>query len=59
MTLPTTIIIISWNCQGLGNQRAVDVLTNLVRSKAPTILFLMETKRAIAEMRKICDDLNF
>lgn len=37
----------------------MDVLTNLVRSKAPTVLFLMETKWSIAEMRKICDDLNF
>lgn len=37
----------------------MDVLTNLVRSKALTVLFLMETKRSIAEMRKICGDLNF
>jgi len=37
----------------------VDVLTNLVRSKGPTILFLMETKRSISKMRKLCYDLNF
>ena len=53
------MIIINWNCQGLGNQRAVEVLTKLVRSKGPTILFLMETKRTIAEMRNLCHDLNF
>ena len=53
------MIIISWNCRGLGNQRVVDVLTVLVRKKGPTILFLMETKWSIAEMRKLCFDLNF
>ena len=45
--------ILSWNCRGLGNQRAVDVLSHLVREKAPKILFLMETKRSVAEMRLI------
>ncbi|KAL4650210.1 hypothetical protein ACB092_01G070400 [Castanea dentata] len=53
------MIIISWNCRELGNQRAVDVLTNLVRSKGPNVLFLMETKWSISEMRKLCYDLNF
>ncbi|KAL0010592.1 hypothetical protein SO802_005700 [Lithocarpus litseifolius] len=31
----------------------------MVRSKVPTVLFLMETKRSISEMRKFCYDLNF
>ena len=31
------MIILSWNCRGLGNQRAVEVLTELVRSKGPTV----------------------
>ena len=53
------MIILSWNCRGLGNQRAVEVLTELVRSKGPTVLFLMETKQTIAEMRNLCHDLNF
>ena len=45
--------IMSWNCQGLGNQRAVDVLSHLVREKVPKILFLMETKQSISKMKQI------
>ena len=44
--------ILSWNCQGLRNQSAIDVLSHLVREKAPKIFFfLMETKQSVAEMR--------
>ena len=45
--------IMSGNCQGLGNQRAVYVLSHLVREKALKILFLMETKQSISEMKQI------
>ena len=31
--------ILSWNCQGLRNQSAIDVLSHLVREKAPKIFF--------------------
>ena len=48
----------TWNCQGLGNQRAVNVLSHLVREKAPTILFLMETKQTIEEMGGIQGELH-
>ena len=51
--------ILSWNCWGLGNQRAVKVLSHLVRVKAPKILFLMETKRTVEEMRSIQADLLY
>ena len=47
------MIILSWNCQGLRNQRVVKVLSHLVREKAPKMLFLMETKRRVEEMRSI------
>ena len=53
------MIIISWNCRGLGNRRAVEVLVDLVRSKAPTILFLMETKMTVQEMEPIKAELGF
>jgi exonuclease III len=36
--------LISWNCRGLGNPRAIRSLCRLVREKKPNILFLMETK---------------
>ena len=51
--------ILSWNCRGLGNQRVVKVLSHLVRVKAPKILFLMETKRTVEEMRSIQVDLPY
>ena len=45
--------ILSWNCRGLSNQRAVKVFSHLVGEKAPKILFLMEKKRMVEEMRSI------
>ncbi|XP_019163182.1 PREDICTED: uncharacterized protein LOC109159537 [Ipomoea nil] len=35
--------IISWNCRGLGNQTAVQVLADLVRSKRPSVVYLIKT----------------
>ena len=49
--------ILSWNCWGLGNQCAVDVLSHLMREKAPKILFLMETKQSIVERSLIQAEL--
>ena len=46
------MIIISWNYQGLGNLCVVTVLSHLVREKAPYVLFLMETKQTVEEMKK-------
>ena len=34
---------IVWNCRGLGNQRAVQELADLVQAKAPSLVFLAET----------------
>ncbi|CAH9106024.1 unnamed protein product, partial [Cuscuta epithymum] len=34
---------LSWNCRGLGNPLAVQVLVDYVHSKRPNIVFLMET----------------
>ena len=56
---PTTMNILSWNCQGLGNPRAVTVLSHLVGVKAPKIVFLMETKQSVEEMRSIKEDLQY
>ena len=53
------MILLSWNCRGLGNQTVVDVLSTLVREKAPSVLFLMETKQSVEEMRKVQADLPY
>ena len=51
--------IISWNCRGLGNCLAVRVLADLMSSKRPTVLFLMETKLLVDEMIPIRDELGY
>ena len=53
------MIVLSWNCQGLRNLCAVTVLSHLVREKAPHVLFLMETKQIVEEMKKIKADLRY
>ena len=37
------MIGLSWNCRGLGNSCTVRVLTDLLRDRKPTFLFLCET----------------
>ncbi|XP_065619900.1 linoleate 13S-lipoxygenase 3-1, chloroplastic [Quercus suber] len=37
----------------------VDILSHLVREKAPNVLFLMETKQFVVEMRRIQADLPY
>ena len=51
--------LLSWNCRRLGNQTTVEVLSNLVMEKAPKILFLMEKKLSVVEMRKVQKDLPY
>ena len=34
---------LSWNCRGLGNPETIQELTSLVRVKAPSTVFLVET----------------
>ena len=58
--LPTLMNLLSWNYRGLGNQSVVDVLSHLVREKAPKVFFiLMETKQLVEEMRRIHVDLPY
>lgn len=51
--------ILSWYGRELGNQPTVDILSQLVREKAPKILFLKETKQSMEEMRRLQDDLPY
>ena len=53
------MIILSWDCWGLGNQRTVEIFSHLVREKASKILFLMETKQQVDEMWEIQADLPY
>ena len=35
--------LLAWNCQGLGNRRAVQELVDIVQAQDPMIVFLSET----------------
>ena len=56
---PSTMIVLSLNCRGLGNPCAVIVLSHLVREKAPDVLFLMKTKHTVDEMKTIQAGLHY
>jgi exonuclease III len=53
------MILLSWNCRGLGNPRAIRDLCRLVRDKRPTFLFLMETKSSKSKMEFLRVKLGF
>ena len=50
---------LSWNYHGLGNPRTVEVLKDLVRSKKPMFLFLIETLATYNTVERIRGVLSF
>ena len=40
----STMSLLSWNCQGLGNLRTINALAKVVNKEESIIVFLMETK---------------
>ena len=57
--MPTTIKIISWNCPGLRNPKAVRDFHQMVKEKKPTLLFLMEIKNQQQKMEATRVKLGF
>jgi hypothetical protein len=53
------MILLSWNCLGLGNPRAIRDLCRLVKEKRLTFLFLMEAKSSKSKMKFIQVRLGF
>ncbi|XP_019150943.1 PREDICTED: uncharacterized protein LOC109147742 [Ipomoea nil] len=51
--------ILSWNCRGLGNLTAIRVLADLVRSKRPQVVFLIETFADSVRMETVRVQLGF
>jgi hypothetical protein len=51
--------ILSWNCQGLGNPKAVRALHNMVKMKGPKVLFLLETKLDSGRMEGVRIKLGY
>ena len=56
---PSTIRILSWNYQGLGNPWTVQGLHKLVKEQAPKVRFLMETRLDKDGYKKHCKELPF
>ena len=50
---------LSWNCRGLGNLQTVRSLQEVIASKDPILVFLMETKLSKEEMTKKKYTLGF
>ncbi|CAN1729936.1 LINE-1 reverse transcriptase homolog [Linum perenne] len=53
------MIIISWNCRGLGQPRAVRALSELVKVHRPDVIFLSETLVQKQKMEEIRIKLKF
>ncbi|GLT29908.1 hypothetical protein SLA2020_047410 [Shorea laevis] len=51
--------ILAWNCRGLGKTAAISELKKLCFQQKPSMIFLSETKRTVAEMNSMCLDLGF
>lgn len=51
--------LIAWNCRGLGNPLTVQVLVDMVHSKRPILVFLMETLSTNSRMSYIKNKLGF
>lgn len=51
--------ILSWNCRGLGNPATVRVLVDLIHSKKPEIVFLIETIVGYNKLEPIRARLGF
>lgn len=43
MGLPGPIIVLNWNCRGLGQAAIVPTVCELIRARRPDIIFLFET----------------
>ncbi|VFQ59853.1 unnamed protein product [Cuscuta campestris] len=51
--------LLSWNCRGLGNRWTVQELVDLVSTKRPHLVFLMETKCVRKKVEYVIDKLGF
>lgn len=53
------MILLGWNCQGLGQPRTVRVLKEMSKSHKPDILFLSETLKEGNKVEAIASRLGF
>ena len=53
------MIVLSWNCRGLGNLRTVHELRRMVKDKRHNFVFLMETKLRKNKMENVWMKIGF
>jgi exonuclease III len=53
------MLILNWNCRGLGNLRTVNDLCKMIKVKKPDVVFIIETKLHHKKMEKIKVRLGF
>nr|DAD34711.1 TPA_asm: hypothetical protein HUJ06_005351 [Nelumbo nucifera] len=53
------MICLCWNCQGLGNPRAVRALRELIHSRKPDVIFLIETLVHVNKIEEIRIHIGF
>jgi ribonuclease HI len=53
------MILLSWNCRGLGNPRAVRDLCQMAKEKRPEVVFLMETRCRNTKIERIRVDEGY
>ena len=51
--------ILSWNCQGLGNNLTFKVLKKIIIRAKPQLVFHMETKQSIPRMEEMRKKLGY
>lgn len=54
-----SMILLSWNCRGLGHPLSVYTLGRLIQDKRPGFLFLMETKSTVSNVNHILRNKGF
>lgn len=58
-SLSGTMSILSWNCRGLGNPKAVPNIKDLVRSSHAEVIFLFETLAYANKIEELKRKINF
>lgn len=53
------MLILSWNCRGIGQAATVPALCELVKARRPDIIFLCETLAKSARLELVRLKLNF
>ncbi|CAN0876959.1 hypothetical protein LINGRAHAP2_LOCUS11593 [Linum grandiflorum] len=53
------MIVLAWNCRGLGNTRAVRVLGELIKAHRPDVVFLSETLVSNQKMEEVRVKIKF